>query len=114
MEHIVFVGGGGSFLVLLLLISSFHPEGWFYNDSFMYPRIAEGILETGEYMHKYEDQYLREVERVPGYPLYLALFISLFGNSLLWPLIGQAILGAVTCVVIGLICVEFYKNAFSP
>ena len=100
--------------LLLVWITSSHPLGWITNDSYMYTQIADGIIETGEYLHKSENplEYYEETERVPGYPLYLASIFLLFGRSLIWPLIGQAILGAVTCVVIGLISREFNKNAF--
>jgi hypothetical protein len=108
------------FLLALILrlffvwITSFHPLGWVTSDSYMYTEISDGIMNTGEYMHKSENplRYHQETERVPGYPLYLASIFLFFGRSLIWPLIGQAILGAVTCVVIGLITREFNKNAF--
>ena len=61
--------------LLLLLVSSYHPQGWLYPDSHMYMQIAEGILENGEYVHKDGEQYYPETERLPLYPLYLALFL---------------------------------------
>jgi 4-amino-4-deoxy-L-arabinose transferase-like glycosyltransferase len=39
--------------------------------------------------------------RTPGYPLYLAGFRTLLGPHPLWPVLGQSVLDALTCVLIG-------------
>ena len=38
--------------------------------------------------------------RTPGYPYYLAAIRSAFGSDLLWAVIGQCLLGSLTCVLI--------------
>jgi len=38
--------------------------------------------------------------RTPGYPAYLALFRATLGSDLLWPVLGQAFLDSLSCVLI--------------
>jgi 4-amino-4-deoxy-L-arabinose transferase-like glycosyltransferase len=42
-----------------------------------------------------------ETERLPGYILYLLAFRALLGPLSLWPVLGQAVIDALTCAVIG-------------
>ena len=100
--------------LLFLWITNPKPELWITPENQMYISIADGIIDMGEFVHKHGPplKYIQETERLPGYPLYLVLYFVVFGSSLIWPLIGQIILGSVTCVVIGLIVEEFHENTF--
>lgn len=105
-----------SLLARLAFLGLFNqqPEYWLTQDSPMYLQIAQGMLDSGDYMRYASDgqTLIRETERVPGYALYLALFFALLGPSLLWPLLGQLLLDTGTCVLSGLLARELEPRAF--
>lgn len=108
------------FVLALLLrlgflgITAPEPAGWEAMDSVIYIGLAKGILATGEYKRLSDDGslYTSETERVPGYALYLLSFFALFGDGLLWPLLGQVLIGAATAVLTGLLARELDERLF--
>lgn len=71
-----------------------------FDDAPLYWNGALWWLESGSFTAKSGTVYAPEVERVPGYFLFLVPFRWLFGDSILAALVGQATLDALTCVVI--------------
>ena len=76
-----------------------HPQVILQPDSRMYVSLAQGLLQHGTFC--YPDRPGQpDVERMPGYPLFLALVLWLSGESLLAVLVLQIILDSFSCVLI--------------
>jgi len=76
-----------------------YPSGILQPDSKMYISLAQGLQEYGNF--SYPDHPDRpDVERMPGYPIFVAYILSLFGGSLLAVVIVQIILDSLSCVLI--------------
>ena len=73
-------------------------------DSSIYLELRDNLLSQGGFLR--EDGaggYVPEIERVPGYPLFLAALSSIAGSSE-WAIVStQAVLGAITAVLIALL-----------
>ena len=85
-------------------------------DTSMYIEIANGILQTGEYVSVDESGVIGSAsERVPVYPLFIAINQTLFGdNYLISTVIAQIILDSFTCVMIVLIASNINKAIVWP
>lgn len=83
-------------------------------DSAIYIDIGHGIADTGEFVRKYGGYYEVATERVPVYPIFLAIFFKLFGEGLTLPLVIQCLFDSLTCVLIAYIGKELYSRLFIP
>lgn len=88
------------------------PQGFRMPDSALYEGLADDMLATGGFNHRAAEGYQPETERVPLYVAYLALSRWLFGDSPMAPVLGQGVLDALTCVVIGLIARQLDRRLF--
>jgi 4-amino-4-deoxy-L-arabinose transferase-like glycosyltransferase len=75
---------------------------------------AEGYLQLGKKLARGEEYAIydppRYVERVPGFPLLLAVGIQLFGEKLLWIRILLAGVGAATCGLVYWLAEELFDR----
>ena len=85
-------------------------------DTSVYIEIANGIFQTGEYVSVDESGIIGSAsERVPVYPLFIAINQALFGdNYLISTVIAQIILDSFTCVMIVLIASNINKAIVWP
>ena len=92
-----------AFLVRLInaLFMSADPGLPLLEDGDHYWRGAQAWIDRGPMMHMTSPgQYVPQTERVPLYHIFLIPFRWMFGDSVLAPLIGQAVMDSLTCVVI--------------
>jgi len=68
-------------------------------DSRMYLSLAEGIIRYGSFSYPTTPE-IPDAERMPGYPLFLAGVLSLFGGSLLSVVVIQILIDSLSCVLI--------------
>ena len=69
-----------------------------------YWRGAQAWIDRGPFMHLVgSGEYEPQTERVPGYHIFLIPFRWIFGDMVFPALAGQAVIGALTCVVIAVI-----------
>jgi hypothetical protein len=83
--------------LLNLAVSDFSMDAMLIEDANMYWNLAnsgQGFLDTARVAFFHED------ERVPGYTLFLAATISLFGSYFLPTLLIQCLLDSITCLMI--------------
>jgi hypothetical protein len=74
------------------------------DDGRMYARLAHNLLEHGIYSVDEKPPYSATYDRVPGYPLFLAVVYKLFGDgNNLAVRVVQALIDALTCVGAGLV-----------
>ena len=99
----IFIRGG-----LFFHINSY-PEVIFQPDSKMYISLAEGLCKYGSFVYP-ETPARPDVERMPGYPLFLAGAMGLFGGYLPVVLL-QIILDAFSCVLIYLLAEKISRGA---
>ena len=80
-------------------------------DTSIYIEIANGILQSGDYVKLDKDGVISPAtERVPGYPIFLAINKIFFGDSyLISSALVQIILDSLTCVIIVLIAKNINK-----
>jgi len=87
-----------------------HPQVILQPDSRMYVSLAQGLRQHGT--HCYPDRPEHpDVERMPGYPLFLASVLWLFGGSLLPVVVIQIILDSLSCVLIYRLGETIWKGA---
>ncbi len=87
---------------LLFLQVLDRPDVVFQPDSRMYAELAEGIRQHGSLV--YPDRPGRpDMERMPGYPLFLAFLLTVFSGSFLGVVAVQALLDSVSCVLVGML-----------
>ena len=86
-----------------------HPAVIFQPDSKMYVSLAEGLRQYGSFVYP-ATPVRPDVERMPGYPLFLAGVMGLFGGYLPVVLL-QIILDAFSCVLIYLLAEKISRGA---
>lgn len=79
-----------------------HPQMIFQPDSRMYAGLAEGIRQHGSFSGP-DTSWEPNVERMIGYPVFLAFLLSMFGGSYLAVVAFQAVLDSVSCVLVGVL-----------
>ncbi len=91
------------------------PDSLRMPDSEMYEKYAGSLLATGGIGTETPDgEFVPFTERMPGYIVYLALFRALFGDNPLWPILGQAVLDSLTCVLIAWLAAGFDRRLALP
>lgn len=85
--------------LILFLIAVPHPDRFVEVDSREYDALAKNMIRSGVYSMSQGPPFLPDVLRVPGYPVFLSLFYLLFGEGPCWPIVGQLLLGALTCLL---------------
>lgn len=83
----------------------------FQPDSAMYTSLAEGIRQHGSFCYP-KTPDTPDVERVPGYPVFLYLMLSISKGNYLAVVAVQIIIDALTCVLIGILGGIIWENAF--
>ena len=76
-----------------------HPEVVFQPDSRMYVSLAQGLQDYGTFSFV-EKPDTPHVERMPGYPFFVASILSIFGENFLYVIIIQIIIDSLSCVLI--------------
>lgn len=76
-----------------------NPEVILQPDSRMYLALSEGLLQYKSLVYP-ESPNQPDAERMPGYPLFVALIMSLFGGNLLGVVVVQIFLDAINCLLI--------------
>ena len=84
---------------ILFLAVIEHPHVIFQPDSRMYVSLAQGLHQYGEFCFPSKPGQAH-VDRVPGYPFFLAGLLWLFGGSLIAVVAVQAVLDAFSCALI--------------
>ena len=84
--------------ILFLNVVS-HPQVIFQPDSRMYVSLAQGLRQYGTLCYPDRPEQ-PDVERVPGYPLFLASIFWLFGENFLAVVMIQIILDSLSCVLV--------------
>lgn len=79
-------------------------------DSELYLSLGRDLVETGGFNRVTGLGIEPETERMPGYPAFLALFRTHAGRDALWPVLGQAVLDAGTCVLIALLAARLERR----
>ena len=97
----------GGFLIVLLAVAvsvrvvfvASRENAVYFPDSEIYDAIARGLCSGKGFV---QDEF-RQISRPPAYPLFLGACYSVFGHSFLAVRLLQAVVGAVTCVMIVLL-----------
>ncbi|MBF0186320.1 MAG: glycosyltransferase family 39 protein [Magnetococcales bacterium] len=91
--------------LLFLAFSATDLEWLTLSDSKKYLRIADAILVDGDWHNP---------ARLPLYPMFLSLFFQWLPDFFVPPLIGQALMDSVTCLLIALLGREVSEKLFLP
>ncbi len=101
-------------LVVRLIYLAFvggDPQNFLMPDSIVYTHLADGIVQSGGYNRLVDEgRLIVETERVPVYPLFLSAFHVLFGHDPHWPILGQIVIDALTCVFVGLLAYQMDRR----
>jgi len=87
---------------ILFLQALERPPVIYQPDSRMYMGLAEGLLLHGDLSYP-ETPEKPNMERMPGYPLFLAFLLTLFSGSYLGVVSFQALLDSMSCVLVGVL-----------
>ena len=80
-----------------LAISNFSPEAMLLEDAAMY---WKAVVKNQTFLDNALLEIFSQTERMPGYLLFLAAIISIFGENFLPILVIQSIIDSITCVLI--------------
>lgn len=102
-------------LALLLRLAYFgivipQQTNLYMPDSSLYETLADDMVASGGFNRKMTEGFAAETERVPVYVAYLAAFRTFLGTSPLWPVLGQCVLDALTCLLIGYLAAQFHRD----
>lgn len=95
---------------LLFLQVMDRPEVIFQPDSRMYAGLAEGIRQHGILCYPGSPGE-PDMERMPGYPAFLAVILFLTGGSFLAVIGVQALLDSLSCVLVGVLGERVWSGA---
>ena len=94
-------------IFLLNVIS--HPQVILQPDSKMYVSLAQGLRQYGEFCLVSNPEQAH-VDRVPGYPFFVAGLLWLFGGSLIAVVAVQVVLDSLSCVLIYSLAELFWEG----
>ena len=80
-----------------LAISDFSPEAMLFEDAAMY---WKAVVKNQTFLDNALLEIFSQTERMPGYLLFLAAIVSIFGENFLPILVIQSVIDSVTCVLI--------------
>jgi|GEM_PF-491916 len=105
------------FLVALLLRIIYawffvDVENLIHEDQEFYIYLGQTIAKTGEFVQHTNGGNIPVTERVPGYPIFLSIIYSLFGENNMAVVLVQIIIDSLTCVVIGLLSGLVMRHGF--
>ena len=80
-----------------LAISNFSPEAMLLEDAAMY---WKAVVKNQTFLDNALLEIFSQTERMPGYLLFLAAIISIFGENFLPILVIQSVIDSITCVLI--------------
>jgi Dolichyl-phosphate-mannose-protein mannosyltransferase len=93
----------------ILYVDAVDPQRSLNPDSQSYIESSEALFDEGRFSRSADDPTPMFV-RTPGYPVYLGLIRTLAGDSLVWPLIGQAVLAALASLVVYLLAARLFDS----
>ena len=113
------IDSSNSFIVIFLValsvrlinlaISDFSPDAILLEDAAMYWKIAT----TGQsFLGDMLLEIFSQTERMPGYLLFLAAIVSIFGENFLPILVIQSVIDSVTCVLIAALGYHVYPKHY--
>jgi len=70
------------------------------------------MAETGEFIQYMDGMSVSVTERVPGYPFFLSIIYSLFGENNIAVVLIQVVIDGLTCVIIGLLSGLVMRHGF--
>lgn len=105
----VFVAAFVVRLIYLFLVYK-NTDSLLTNDSQIYIDLAITMLKTGGFNSEVGGIIFPATERVPIYPIFLAIHRLLFENYIFWSVISQLILDSFSCVVIAMIAAKVNRR----
>ena len=102
------------FVVALILRTGYSyffidPEYLILEDQGGYVQLGQSIAKTGDFFQLTDGKH---TGRLPGYPTFLAIIYTLFGENNMAVVVVQTIIDSLTCVVIGLIAKSVIPRSF--
>lgn len=109
-------------LIFIIALTVRVVYAWFFidtsslthEDQALYINLGQNMAQTGEFLKIAGDGYTTDwvTSRVPGYPQFLAVIYTLFGENNMAVVWAQVIIDSLTCVVIGLIAESIVSRGF--
>ena len=109
-------------LIFIIALTVRVVYAWFFidtsslthEDQALYINLGQNMAQTGEFLKIVGDGYTTDwvTSRVPGYPQFLAVIYTLFGENNMAVVWVQVIIDSLTCVVIGLIAESIVSRGF--
>ena len=109
-------------LIFIIALTVRVVYAWFFidtsslthEDQALYINLGQNMAQTGEFLKIAGDGYTTDwvTSRVPGYPQFLAVIYTLFGENNMAVVWVQVIIDSLTCVVIGLIAESIVSRGF--
>lgn len=102
-------------LALLLRLGYFgigvpDTDSLYMPDSRLYETLADAMVASGGFNRQTLTGFVAETERAPLYVAYLAVFRAFLGTNPIWPVLGQCVLDALTCLLIGYLAAQFHRD----
>ena len=94
--------------ILFLNVIS-HPKVIFQPDSKMYVSLAQNLLEYGSFYCQDRGGY-HDVDRMPGYPLFLAAILWFFNGNFLAVVVIQVFIDSLSCVLVQVLGESIWKG----
>jgi 4-amino-4-deoxy-L-arabinose transferase-like glycosyltransferase len=88
-----------------------HPTVALQPDSKMYLSLAQGLVQKGCFCYPERPDF-PDAERTPGYPFFLAGFLSFFGESLIPVLLVQILLDSLSCLLLAFFAESLWKGSW--
>ena len=91
-----------------LAISDLSPDAMLFEDAALFWKT---ILSGQNFLDKAHLAIFSQTERMPGYFLFLAAIVGIFGESFVPVLVIQSVIDSITCILIGALgCYAYPKN----